>query len=346
MNIIISPLFYHFFSGRIWMGLDYELIKDEMQTKYHAIVRVIPFHLLVDSLNEIPQKSVLFYSSVYNPNYLKYIQDTIHYITLKRPDIILIPNEHQLRSLENKGYQELYKDLLNIKKVEGKYYGDINEVLNDKNVYFPFVLKTLSGALSKGVQLIRTEDELKDFQKKAKKMTLKEFIAFKLNKKNSFIKDHNMHPVASLLETNFEDVFSKKIPVVVQKFVPALHCDYKVLVFGDKYFVVMRGTRENDFRASGSGKLSWVIPPIEVLDFAEYLKNKFKVPFISLDIGIDNANNCYMFEYQGTAFGPATLTAGDKYFIRINGDWQKIEGQFNLDKEYAYAINHFINENN
>ncbi len=344
MTIIISPIFTHFFSGRIWMGLDYISIQSELETKYNAKVQIISFEKLKDSLGEIPQNAVLFYSSVYNPSYLRFIQDTVRYISFKRSDIILIPNEHQLNSLENKGYQELYKDLLGIEKVAGKYYGDIDEVLREEKLNYPFVLKKLTGALSSGVQLLKNKEELQRFQQETKKKSLKEKAAYQLNKRNSFKKDSNLSPNARLLEHNFEDFFSKRIPVVVQEFVPGLECDYKVLVFGDKYFVVKRGIRENDFRASGSGKLQWEIPPIEVLDYAKVMMHIFSVPFISLDIGIDKQKKCYLFEFQGTAFGPATLTAGDKYFYKTDR-WEIKEGKFNLEEEYAYAINHFANEN-
>lgn len=345
MNIIISPIFNQFFSGRVWMGLDYKLIQSELEAKYNAKVTVISFEKLKESLHEIAQNSVLFYSSVYNPEYLRFIQDTVKYIAIKRPDIVLIPDENQLNSLDNKGYQELYKNLLGIDNVAGKYYGDIDEVIIENNLVFPFVLKQLKGALSSGVRLIKNEQELANFRHQVKKKSLKDKAAYGLNKRNSFKKDSNLSPVTHLLKQNFEDVFSKRVPVVVQKFVSDLECDYKVLVFGDKYFVVRRGIRENDFRASGSGKLQWKTPPNEVLDYAENLMRKFKVPFISLDIGIDKENQCYLFEFQGTAFGPATLTAGDKFFQKINNVWQKTKGKFNLEQEYAYAINHFINEN-
>lgn len=345
MNIIVSPIFNQFFSGRIWMGLDYMLIQSELEAKYSAKVEIISFNNLKESLNRIPQNAVLFYSSVYNPEYLRFIQDTVKYITIKRPDIILIPDEHQLNALENKGYQELYKDLLGIEKVAGKYYGDIDEVISENNLVFPLVLKELKGALSSGVHLIKNKEELGSFRSQVKKKSLKERASYHLNKRNSFKKDSNLAPVQHLLGENFGDVFSKRIPVVVQEFVPGLECDYKVLVFGEKYFVVKRGIRENDFRASGSGKLNWEIPPNEVLNYAKELKEIFKVPYISLDIGIDNTDNCYLFEFQGTAFGPATLTAGDKYFYFETNDWKVIEGKFSLEEEYAYAINHFIHEN-
>jgi glutathione synthase/RimK-type ligase-like ATP-grasp enzyme len=345
MNIILSPVFTQFFSGRIWMGLDYERMRSFLEQKHQATVTTIPFHLLIEKLQEVPYNSVLFYSSAYNPDYLQFIQDTVQYIALKRSDIVLIPNEHQLRALENKGYQELYKDLLHIKYVEGKYYGDVNEILDDRSITYPFVLKKLKGALSSGVQLIKSKFEFDAFVKINKKRTFKQSLAYHLNKRNSFNRDSNLKPVEHLLETNFEDFFSKKIPVVVQKFIPGLDCDYKVLIFGDKYFAVKRGIRENDFRASGSGKLQWENPPLEVLDYAREMQQKFKVPFISLDIAIDTDKTCYLFEFQGTAFGPATLTAGKKCFRFENG-WKEYEGPFHLEEEYAYALNYFINENN
>ena len=230
MKIILSPIFTHFFSGRIWMGLDYEKIKTELENKYNFQVEIIPFKELQSQLESIPQNSVLFYSSVYNPDYLRYIQDTVSYLFMKRPDIVLIPNQHQLNSLENKGFQELYKDVLEIEKVAGTYFGDIDELIEKKNLSFPFVLKNLKGALSTGVQLIKSQEELLQYRDKAKKRSLKEKVAFNINKKNSFKKDSNLAPVNHLLEQNFEDVFVKRIPVVVQEFVPGLECDYKVLV--------------------------------------------------------------------------------------------------------------------
>lgn len=343
-HIVISPIFTKFFSGRIWMGLDYERIKAELEKKYGFQARIIPFTELKEQLITIPENATLFYSSVYNRHYLRYIQDTVLYISLKRPDLVLLPNQNQLNCLENKGFQELYKDILQIEKVRGNYYGDIDDALADKDIAYPFVLKTLNGALSSGVQLISNRKELEGYRTKVKKRSFKEKIAFRLNRSNSFKRDANLCPVSHLLTANFNDVFAKRIPVVVQDFVPGLECDYKVLLYGNKYFVVRRQTRENDFRASGSGRLEWVEPPLAVLNFAKELKAKFRVPFISLDIGVDIHDACYLFEFQGTAFGPATLTAGNRFYY-FDEEWKSQTASFNLEEEYAYAINHFVNEN-
>lgn len=67
MTIIISPVYNHFLSGRIWMGIDYDFIKIHLEVKHNAsviIIIIIPFQDLKESLPNIPENSVLFYSSV------------------------------------------------------------------------------------------------------------------------------------------------------------------------------------------------------------------------------------------------------------------------------------------
>lgn len=342
-KIIISPLFQNYMSGRIWMGLDVEQIKKVLTEKYNLEVEITPFTSLLGRLNAVPKGSVLFYATIYNPEYLQYLKDTISHISAIRPDIILLPNQDQLLSLDNKGYQEYYKKEIGIESVAGKYYGDINDLVADpQKMDYPFVLKLNEGALSSGVQLINDDSELIAFQTKVKQKTIREKVAYFLNKRNSFKKDTNLIPKENLLESNFDEFFQKRKPVVNQEFVPGLECDYKVLVFGGKYFVLKRATRKNDFRASGSGNFEWIDPPHEILSYAKMVVDKMDIPFISLDLGIDNNKKCYLFEFQGVAFGPLTLTGSDKYFEFKDDAWNKIETKSNLEDNYAYAIYKFI----
>lgn len=346
MKIIIAPLHQGYFSGRLWMGLD----PQKMKAFFHELnfpSDIIPFEQLIASLDSIEEQSVIFYSSTYNASYLQYIKDVV--ITLKtlRPDLILLPDFNQLNALENKGYQELYKKALGIKQIEGKYYGDITDYLNDDQKFaYPFVLKKNEGALSSGVFLMKKEEDMQKFIEREQKETLKRKIAYSVNKRNSFKGDKGLDPNPALLEDNFKNFFSKRSPFVVQKFVPGLTYDFKVLVFGDKFYALQRQTRENDFRASGSGKFSFVEAPKEVLDYAQTIAKKFNVPFISLDIGIDKDFNCYLFEFQGTAFGPLTLTKSPYYYQYDGKSWNKIEAKSNLEKEYVNAIIYFLKHKN
>ncbi|MGI9526115.1 MAG: hypothetical protein ACR2MS_03275 [Weeksellaceae bacterium] len=349
MNIIISPIFNQYMAGRIWMGLDIQVFEKHLKNLGWN-TQIISFNNLVENIDDIAKNCVLFYSSIYNPDYLKYIQDTILLINQYRPDIQVIPSYNQLHSLDNKGYQEYMKKVLNIERVNGKYYGDINDLLLEKETLeYPFVLKENKGALSSGVHLIKSNVELIKIQKKLKKRSIKEKLALELNRKNSFKKDLNLDPPLHLYKENFNSFFEKRTPVITQEFIPNLKFDYKVLQFGDKYYSLKRFTRENDFRASGSGKVSFEETPEVVLNYAKQIVDKLETPFVSLDIGIDSEENCYLFEFQGTGFGPLTLTKSEFYYQFKNGNWVKTNANSKLEIEYANAINYFAktsNENN
>lgn len=346
MQITISPIHKTFFSGRKWMGLEVEKIKDLLLKNGHQ-VQILDFSQIALDYELLPVNSCLFYTSSYNENYLQYIKDVIFVISQSRPDIILFPDINQLFSFEDKGYQELYKRRIGLKHVFGKYYGDIEELINDNDkLSYPFVLKKNKGAKSSGVRLIKSDKELNSFLKNERKESFIAKLIMMLKKRNCFRKKLNLKAVHGLPEINWSKFFSKRTPVVTQSFIDGLDCDYKILVFGEKYYSLQRKTRDKDFRASGSGKFSWTVPPTEVLVFAKKITEKMNTPFISLDIGIDKNNKCYLFEFQGIGFGPVTLTASDKYFHFVNGSWQKTEATSELETEYANTINYHLNRLN
>jgi hypothetical protein len=240
---------------------------------------------------------------------------------------------------------------VNIVNVRGKYIGDLYEEDNFRSIFqFPIVLKTLKGAMSSGVQLIENKQQLIEYDSNNKKLSFKEYLIFKKrvwNKTNQSNSDFlNLAPNLNLSLLNFNKFFSKRNPFVIQDFIPDLEYDYKVLIFGIKFFVFKRGIRENDFRASGSGKFTWVKPPDEVLEFALDIQKKFKSPFISLDIGFGLNKNVYLFEFQGIGFGPIGLTKSNSYFIKLGQTWSEIKEKSNLEREYSSAINYHINKQN
>lgn len=350
-NIVISPIFSTYMSGRIWMGLDViKLKKFLLKINTNVNIQIIELEKISNDYSLLPLNSLFFYSVSYNKNYDQFIKDLIYDIALVRKDVKFLPDINQLFSFENKGYQELYKKRLSLKNLAGKYYGDIDDLINDNNKFnYPFVLKINEGALSSGVSLIKDESHLKVFRNKVKKKTFRETASFLLNKRNSFKKDIELKPNQKLLASNFDQFFQKRKPVITQTFISGLSHDFKVLVFGNKFFVLQRDVRDNDFRASGSGKFRWVEPPQEVLNYSLDVVRKMKVSFISLDVGIDENKNCFLFEYQGVGFGPLTLTNSDSYFIYTNNVWKRIVNSSDLEESYAYAINYYannLNENN
>jgi glutathione synthase/RimK-type ligase-like ATP-grasp enzyme len=94
---------------------------------------------------------------------------------------------------------------------------------------------------------------------------------------------------------------------VVQDFVPGLDHDWKVLVYGEKLYVLRRGVRDGDFRASGSGKIAWPeAAPAAVLDLCWKLCRALDVPWLSVDV-VTAGDSAHVIEFQVIYFGTLTL---------------------------------------
>ena len=67
---------------------------------------------------------------------------------------------------------------------------------------------------------------------------------------------------------------------VAQELLPGLKGDYKVLVYGEKFYVLHRESRKKGFGASGSGRFRFHdVLPAGLLDYAESVFLGFRVPF-------------------------------------------------------------------
>ena len=324
------------------MGMDYRVIAKCLEELGYN-VEIIDFSKIAENYNLLPKDSLLFYSFSYNDTYHQYMKDVIYDLKQCRPDVILLPDLDMLYSFENKGYQELLKKRLNLGNLNGRYIGDISD-LKDEKLNFPVVYKLLNGAVSSGVFLVKNQVELEKLVQNRTKRSLWELINYwrRLRKKNN---PTSMTPSHELVERNFKDFFSKRHLFVIQDFIPDLDCDYRVLVFGDKFYTTKRMVRENDFRASGSGKQEWVEPSKKMLEFAKDIREKLNVPIIALDIAKDN-KEFFLIEFLSLGFGAVTLIKSEFYYKFESNNWTKVSEKSNLEETYAYAINYFLSSNN
>ena len=110
---------------------------------------------------------------------------------------------------------------------------------------------------------------------------------------------------AGYLEFNTAPVSTS---LIVQPFIPGLHGDYKVLIFGRKYYTLYRKNRENDFRASGSGFFYDV--PLEehegLLNFARKITREIDFPIFGMDIAFDG-KDYHLLEFQVIHLGTPPL---------------------------------------
>lgn len=321
MNIYLITLPNGSFGGPIqsWKKLDLEKIKSELD--FNVIIKDI---LDIEHL-DLKADDILIYTSSKNDNIRTYLKNSLFYISLNNR---IIPSYEMLMAHEDKGFQEVVRKRKDFGNLKGHYFFD----LEDNTLPFPKVLKTSHGAGSSGVFLANKDTDLSAIRNKFFKNSIRTRAISaqrKLKLKSS--------------EFRIYQYIKKRFNLFVeQEFIPNLKHDFKVLVFGNRYFVLKRAIRKNDFRASGSGNFEFIEPPQEILDYAKEVALVLDNPYLSLDIA-QSDSGCHLIEFQGTNFGPYTLLNAPYRYVSKNGEWVKERNCKSLESNYAYALNYYIN---
>lgn len=310
-----------------WESIDLNKIIKLLKNKYSIDTITYDKVQFIDISNKY-----IIYTSTQEPNLKGYYEDLLFYLLQKGN--ILIPNFNIFKSHDNKGFQELQKKLLSIQSIDTKYYA--SHELSNKNIKYPIVFKLPDGAASTGVTLISNGGSLKKKLKQTKRNLYN--INMLKNIFKQYIKKYFL--LKNISEKNFE-YFRPKTPFILQDFVSGLTYDFKVLVFWNKFYVLKRYIRNNDFRASGSGNFKYEPVEKKLLDYAEKIFKKFDVPFISLDICYAN-EQYYLIEFQGIHFGPYTLMFSESYYTRDNNDWICVKEKSTFEEEFSISIDKFI----
>lgn len=305
-------------AGQSWEMLDLEKIKSKLD-----------FEVTVKSLLDIENikfkdDDILIYTSSPNEAIRTFLKNSLFYVKDK---VKLIPSFELLMAHEDKGFQEVLKKQKHIGDLEGRYIFDID----NHSLSFPKVLKTAQGAGSSGVFLAKNKRGLKEIKKNFFSKDLKRRL---INTQRRIKLNRSEYKIYS---------YSKKVftPFIEQDFIPNLKHDFKVLVFGNRYFVLKRSIRKNDFRASGSGNFEFIEPPQEVLDYAKEISKVLDNPYLSLDIAQSDMG-CHLIELQGTNFGPYTLLNASYRYVYKDNQWVKEENCRDLEINYAYALNYYL----
>lgn len=325
-NIYIATWPNGFFgsAGQSWLSLDIEEIKKHL-LEFTPNVKCVKYNELLSL--RLKENDIVIYSSSDEPNIRAYLKDLMYFVNKKA---YIIPSYDSLLAHENKGFQQIKREVEIFGDLSGKYSFDFDLLKSS----FPYVYKKTDGAGSSNVHLIHNNMDEKKILKKFYKVDIKRVI-IKIQR--------------SFKLTNFEyDLYNYRHKGfnlgVTQDFISNLECDYKVLIFGDKFFVLKRDVRKNDFRASGSGSFSFEQPPVEVLNYAKDIFNILKQPYASLDIALSKVG-CHLIEYQILNFGPYTLKSSNGFYEFKDRSWVYIDDKQNLENCFGLALNKYINEN-
>ena len=138
-----------------WVSIDTALFVSEL-TKLGNKVHLHEFHEVVNG-RITPHNSIIYYSFSHRDNLRHYIRDGLMY--LQRCGNTLVPAFELFCCHENKGWQELYKNTLDIHSLKSLYFSSKRE-LKDYSLSFPLVFKTLTGSNSTGVALVKSIDDV------------------------------------------------------------------------------------------------------------------------------------------------------------------------------------------
>lgn len=323
-----------------YKSMKIDKIKDFFISKGYT-VKIKKFHEL-DFSQDYKGKFIIYQTSELPGSFYKhYIEDVIYFLT--QNGAVALPKFEYLKAHHNKVYMELmrfkFKDVV-LKTIKSKCVGSINEASQIKKSY-PVVIKEAAGSGSNGVYLARNQIDYDKFTKRASKIILSKNIT---NYFADIIKKSFKY-LLKYLNENYSYTLMTSIdrPIVIQNFVNGLSGDYKVLAFGNKYYTLYRKNRDNDFRASGSGRL-FEVPEQEhvgLLDFARRVVMEIDFPIIGMDIGFDG-KQYHLIEFQMIHLGPYTLQASKFWHEYHDGTWMRYNGESVLEDEYSRSIFEYI----
>lgn len=307
-------------AGQSWKRLDLNRLK--LNLDFEVKVNTI------DNINNLTFKDhdVLIYTSSENEVIRTFLKNNLFYL---KDEVRLIPSYDLLMAHEDKGFQEILKHKEGFGNLKGNYIFDIDK----SNLDFPKVLKTSQGAGSSGVFLVKNLKELAKIKS--------DFFTNDL--KRRLIKLQRKIRLSKTEYNTYKYRYKKFSLFVEQQFISDLKHDFKVLVFGNRYFVLKRSIRKNDFRASGSGNFEFVEPPSEVLEYAKEIALVLDNPYLSLDIA-QSDKGCHLIEFQGTNFGPYTLLNAPCRYVSQGNDWIEENNCKDLEFNYAYALNYYLKD--
>lgn len=305
------------------------LIKEFAKIGYEAIFLN---YTDIDFQNSNYQGKIILYTSSedYDLHYKSYIEDII--LGLETQGATIIPDYKFLRAHHNKVFMEIMRDQssnIKIKNIKSRSFGTIEDLLKHKNrIEFPGVFKTASGSTSTGVREFKSFKEL---------LT----IAKSLGRSRSL--KHELWDLGRALRHKRykkESLYRRKF--VVQNFITNLDRDWKILVFGNKYYILERKVRKDDFRASGSGIFRFTSEiPEGILDFANDFYESLNLPFVAMDIAFDG-NVFYLIEFQALYFGTVTLQNSPFYFEKRNTTWCIVNKESILETEFALSVVNYL----
>lgn len=316
-------------------SVDVERLRNYFNT--HGFNLITKHFYEIDLRVEDYKDKWIIYQSSEDPGlfYKDYIEDVL--FGLKMQDARLIPDFKYFRVHHNKVFMEILRDIMGIQEIQNiqsKAFGTYEEYARSNYIESnkSFVIKPGSGTRSRDVGLLKTHSD-------------KKILPHKISRSFTF---DNLKLFLSKIKTGkpFTPMSNNRKKFIVQDFIRGLDGDFRILAYGEKYYVVFRKNRKNNFTASGSGKLDFDAKlPSGLLDYAKIVYEKLDTPYASLDIGYKDGE-FFLFEFQCLCLGQYTLEKSKFHYAQsLEGGWKKVQETPDLEREIAVTVSGYIKEN-
>ena len=196
-----------------------------------------------------------------------YIDKNVAYHIIKSAEIMgkkVYPNSNTCWMFDNKISEKYLLVAVNVPYIESKiFFEETSAMAWIKKQHFPIVYKLPQGAGSSNVRLIKNMDEAKKICKSHFSFWRRPDIDMKLyytqkSKYGNILKDIYQNDLVRYGVNN-------RGCLLLQKFIPGNEYDIRVTIIGERGIIFRRHVRENDFRASGSGKIDYDVSKQDIL---------------------------------------------------------------------------------
>src|SRR5690554_6815338 len=227
---------------------------------------------------------------------------------LEHAGIKVFPNFHTGWHFDDKVAQKYLLEAIDAPLVPSYVFYDKKEALDwAKSTTYPKVFKLKGGAGAANVKLVRSKKDAiklintafgKGFSQFNRLGNLKErYRKYKSGKDTLLGVAKGVGRL--IIPTEFAKLQSRERGYVYfQEFVPNNSFDIRIIVIGDKAFAIKRMTRENDFRASGSGDIIFDKNQIDerCVQISFDVNNKLNCQSVAYDFVFDENNNPLIVE--------------------------------------------------
>lgn len=209
----------------------------------------------------------------------------------------VFPNSKSCWHFDDKLGQKYLFESLNIPSIKSYiFYNKQDAYQWIDSINFPKVFKLRNGVSSLNVKLAKNKKEAKRFVRKSFGRGFKNYNKFASikDKYNIYSRDRNAGNLISVIKAGMrftiprenEKFFSnEKGYVYFQDFIEGAEYDLRVIVVGARCWAAARFNRDNDFRASGSGKASFDKKyfPDELIKLAFEISKKLGTQSLAFD---------------------------------------------------------------